>query len=51
MWRLCCWLFSGHALELRGRFGLPDDIDDSFTTTINLVVEAIAAHPTTATSS
>ena len=31
-------------LELRGGFGLPHDIDDSFTTTINLVIEAIAAH-------
>ena len=31
-------------LELRGGFGLPDDIDDSFTTTINLVIETIAAH-------
>jgi AcrR family transcriptional regulator len=31
-------------LELRGGFGLPDDIDDSFTTTINLVIEAIATH-------
>jgi AcrR family transcriptional regulator len=29
-------------LELRGGFGLPDDIDDSFTTTVNLVIEAIA---------
>jgi AcrR family transcriptional regulator len=34
-------------LELRGGFGLPDNIDDSFTTTINLVIEAIAAHSTT----
>jgi AcrR family transcriptional regulator len=34
-------------LELRGGFGLPDDIDDSFTTTIDLVIEAIAAHSTT----
>ena len=34
-------------LELRGGFGLPDDIDDSFTTTINLVIEAIATHSTT----
>jgi AcrR family transcriptional regulator len=33
-------------LELRGGFGLPDDIDDSFTTTINLVIEAIATHST-----
>jgi AcrR family transcriptional regulator len=31
-------------LELRGGFGLPDDIDESFTTTINLVIEAIATH-------
>ena len=31
-------------LELRGGFGLPDDIDNSFTTTINLVIEAIATH-------
>ena len=30
-------------LELRGGFGLPDDIDDSFTTTIDLVIDAIAA--------
>jgi hypothetical protein len=36
-------------LELRGGFGLPDDIDDSFTTTINLVIEAIATHSTTGT--
>lgn len=28
-------------LELRGGFGLPDDIDESFTTTINLVIDAI----------
>ena len=28
-------------LELRGGFGLPDDIDDSFTTTIDLVIDAI----------
>jgi AcrR family transcriptional regulator len=34
-------------LELRGGFGLPDDIDDSYTTTINLVIEAIAAHSNT----
>ena len=38
-------------LELRGGFGLPDDIDDSFTTTINLVIEAIAANSTTGVSS
>lgn len=31
-------------LELRGGFGLPDDIDDSFRTTIDLVIEAIANH-------
>lgn len=31
-------------LELRGGFGLPDDIDDSFTTTVDLVIGAIAAH-------
>lgn len=37
-------------LELRGGFGLPDDIDDSFITTINLVIEAIAFHPTTGVS-
>jgi AcrR family transcriptional regulator len=36
-------------LELRGGFGLPDDINESFTTTINLVIEAIAAHSTTIT--
>ena len=34
-------------LELKGGFGLPDNIDDSFTTTINLVIEAITAHSTT----
>jgi AcrR family transcriptional regulator len=34
-------------LELRGGFGLPDDIDDSFAVTIDLVIEAIAAHSTT----
>ena len=33
-------------LELMGGFGLPDDIDESFATTINLVIEAIAAHST-----
>ncbi len=33
-------------LEMRGGFGLPDDIDDSFATTINLVIEAIATHVT-----
>ena len=34
-------------LEIRGGFGLPEDIGDSFTTTIDLVIEAIAAHSTT----
>lgn len=34
-------------LELRGGFGLPDDIDDSFTTTVDLVIEAIATHSKT----
>lgn len=38
-------------LELRGGFGLPDDIDDSFTATISLVVEAIAANVRTGVSS
>ena len=33
-------------LELRGGFGLPDDIDDSFTTTIDLVIDAITARST-----
>ncbi len=33
-------------LELRGGFGLADNIDDSFSTTIDLVIEAIAAHAT-----
>ena len=33
-------------LEMRGGFGLPDDIDDSFTTTIDLVLDAIAVHST-----
>jgi AcrR family transcriptional regulator len=33
-------------LELHGGFGLPDDIDNSFTTTIDLVIEAIATHST-----
>jgi AcrR family transcriptional regulator len=33
-------------LELRGGFGLPDDIDDSFTTTIDLVIDAIATRST-----
>ncbi len=37
-------------LELRGGFGLPDDIDDSFATTIDLVIEAIATHSTTRTT-
>jgi AcrR family transcriptional regulator len=36
-------------LELRGGFGLPDDIDDSFTTTINHVIEATATQTTTGT--
>lgn len=31
-------------LELGGSFGLPDDIDESFTATISLVIEAIASH-------
>lgn len=31
-------------LELGGSFGLPDDIDESFTTTINLVIDAIDSH-------
>jgi hypothetical protein len=34
-------------LELRGGFGLPDDIDDSFTTTVDLVIDAIATHSRT----
>ncbi len=38
-------------LELRGGFGLPDDIDDSFNTTADLVIEAIAAHSTMGISS
>ncbi|MDX2378894.1 MAG: WHG domain-containing protein [Acidimicrobiia bacterium] len=38
-------------LELRGGFGLPDDIDDSFSTTINLVIDAIAVHSRTRVSS
>jgi AcrR family transcriptional regulator len=38
-------------IELGGGFGLPDDIDDSFTTTIDLVIEAIAAHSTIGVSS
>lgn len=33
-------------IELRGGFGLPEDIDDSFTTTIDLVIDAIATHST-----
>ncbi len=33
-------------LELRGGFGLPDDIDESFATVVNLVVNAITAHST-----
>jgi len=31
-------------LELRGGFGLPEDVDDSFATTIGLVIEAIETH-------
>ncbi len=31
-------------IELRGGFGLPDDIDESFATTIDLVIAAIADH-------
>lgn len=31
-------------IELGGGFGLPDDIDESFTTTIDLVIGAIANH-------
>jgi len=38
-------------LELQGGFGLPDDIDDSFTTTIDLVIEAIATHSTSRVNS
>lgn len=38
-------------IELGGGFGLPDDIDDSFTTTIDLVITAIAAHSTSGASS
>ncbi len=38
-------------LELGGGFGLPDDIDDSFAITIDLVIEAVAAHSTTRDSS
>lgn len=38
-------------LELRGGFGLPDDINDSFSTTIELVIEAIAAHSNTGVGS
>jgi AcrR family transcriptional regulator len=37
-------------LELRGGFGLPDDVDDSFTTTVDLVIDAIAFHSTTGRS-
>lgn len=33
-------------LELGGGFGLPDDIDESFTATVDLVVDAIATHST-----
>ena len=38
-------------IELGGGFGLPENIDDSFTTTIDLVIDAIAAHSTTGASS
>lgn len=38
-------------IELQGGFGLPDDIDDSFTTTIDLVIQAIATHSTTGANS
>ncbi len=38
-------------LELSGGFGLPDDVDDSFTTTIDLVIDAIASHVPTLESS
>jgi AcrR family transcriptional regulator len=31
-------------IELSGGFGLPDDIDDSFATTVDLVIDAIASH-------
>lgn len=31
-------------LELGRSFGLPDDIDESFTTTIGLVIDAISSH-------
>lgn len=34
-------------LELQGGFGLPDDIDESFSTTIDLVIDAISTHSTT----
>ena len=34
-------------LELNGGFGLPDDIDDSFTTTVSLVIDAIASQAPT----
>ncbi len=33
-------------LELRGGFGLPEDIDESFAVTVDLVIEAIAAQST-----
>lgn len=36
-------------LELHGGFGLPDDTDDSFTTTIDLVIEAIASYSSSTT--
>ena len=38
-------------IELGGGFGLPDDIDDSFTTTVDLVVSAIATSAATTTRS
>jgi hypothetical protein len=34
-------------LELGRSFGLPDDIDESFTTTIGLVIDAIASRSNT----
>jgi AcrR family transcriptional regulator len=34
-------------LELRGGFGLPEDIEESFTTTVNLVIDAVATYSTT----
>jgi len=38
-------------IELGGGFGLPDDIDESFATTIDLVISAIDARSRTATNS